>query len=434
MADSAEGGTGAAKKERLGARPRMEAGAIPAGVQTSLTTVSTADGASAPGVLYRLGGATTAVMLMHPRQDLSRHYLISLLLNAGASVYVQGVRSVNNDLNLLHEEALLDAAAGVCRLRDEGFDKVVLAGPSGGSTLFAFYVQQASRPPADRLARTPGGKPVPLAEADMPLPDGVAFVAPHPGQGELLLGLIDPAVADESEPLATIAELDLYSPSNGFAPPPQSSSYSPDFLAAYRAAQVARVQRIDDRAKEIVAARQAAKKRFATSQDVADRRASLLNEVIVVQRTDADPRCVDLSLDPSDRPYGSIHGRRPDQINFGITGFGRLSTADAWLSTWSGLSSRANFKACAPEVTVPSLFVEYTGDQATFPSVAGEMYAAIGAADKTYDKVPGTHFGGPITDGARPGGEYAGEVVATWLGERFPLAPPSNPSNQERQP
>ena len=83
---------------------------------------------------------------------------------------------------------------------------------------------------------------------------------------------------------------------------------------------------------------------------------------------------------------------------------------------------------------MPSLFVEYTGDQATFPSVAGEMYAAIGAADKTYDKVPGTHFGGPITDGARPGGEYAGEVVATWLGERFPLAPPSNPSNQERQP
>ncbi len=148
-----------------------------------------------------------------------------------------------------------------------------------------------------------------------------------------------------------------------------------------------------------------------------------MTEVITVQRTDADPRCVDLALDPSDRPYGSIHGRRPDLINFGITGFGRLSTADAWLSTWSGISSKANFKACAPGVAIPSLFVEYTGDQATFPSVAREMYDALASADKTYDHVPGTHFGGPIAEGARPGGEYAGEVVAKWLGERFPTAP-----------
>jgi len=142
-----------------------------------------------------------------------------------------------------------------------------------------------------------------------------------------------------------------------------------------------------------------------------------------VQRTDADPRCVDLSLDPSDRPYGSIHGRRPDLINFGITGFGRLSTADSWLSTWSGLSSNANFLRCAPEVEVPSLFVEYTGDQATFPSVARQMFDAIGSSDKQYERAPGTHFGGPIRDGARPGGEYAGEILSAWLGDRFPLAP-----------
>lgn len=421
MADTPNG---QGKGERLGARPRMEAGVIPDGVRTELTTVTTADGASAPAVSYHLEGATTTVMMMHPRQDLSRHYLIALLLRAGVNVWVQGVRSVNNDLNLLHEEAVLDAAAGIVRIRDAGAERVVLAGPSGGSTLFAFYVQQASRQPGDRLQRTPGGKPVALHEADMPVPDGVAFLAPHPGQGELLLGLIDPAVADEANPLTTIAELDLYSAANGFHTPPESSSYSPDFLAAYRAAQYERVARIDARAREIVAARRAAKQRFETSKDSADRRASLMTQVITVQRTDADPRCVDLSLDPSERPYGSIHGRRPDLINFGITGFGRLSTADAWLSTWSGISSQANFTACAPEVKIPSLFVEYTGDQATFPSVSREMFAALGSADKTHDSVPGTHFGGPITDGARPGGEFAGDVVTKWLAERFPTMPP----------
>ena len=72
------------------------------------------------------------------------------------------------------------------------------------------------------------------------------------------------------------------------------------------------------------------------------------------------------------------------------------------------------------------MFVEYTGDQATFPSVAREMFAALGSADKSYDSVPGTHFGGPISDGARPGGQFAGETVGKWLAERFPTAPPKH--------
>jgi hypothetical protein len=81
-----------------------------------------------------------------------------------------------------------------------------------------------------------------------------------------------------------------------------------------------------------------------------------------------DPRTVDLSLDPSERPYGSLFGKRPDLINYGLTGFGRLTTPEAWLSTWSGLSSNADFVRCAPGVTVPTLFIELTGDQAAFPA------------------------------------------------------------------
>jgi hypothetical protein len=395
---------------------------MPDGVRVEVTSVTTADGASAPAVLYRVAGATTAVALMHPRLDLSRHYLIPILLEAGVSVWAQGSRSVGNDLTLLHEEALLDAAAGLVRLRDLGFEHLVVCGPSGGATLFAFYVQQASRAPGDRIRATPGGRPVKLPDAELPLPDGVAFVAPHPGQGELLLGCIDGSVGSESRPLSTVPSLDPFAADNGFRSPPEPSAYGPEFLAAYRAAQRDRVARIDAHARSLIADRMAGKARYEASGAAEDRRAGLMAEVITVHRTDADPRTVDLSLDPSDRPYGSIHGRRPDLVNFGVTGFGRLSTADAWLSTWSGLSSNASFVGCAPEVAIPSLFVEYTGDQATFPSVARDMFDALGAADKTCQQARGTHFGGPVAEGARPGGEEAGAFVTAWVRDRFPLA------------
>jgi hypothetical protein len=397
----------------------MEPGPIPVGVHVKVLSVKTSDGASAPGILFELEGATSVATLMHPRQDLSRHYLISMLLEAGYSVWAQGSRTPNNDLTLVHEEAVLDAAAGFVHLRDRGYQQLIAVGPSGGATLYAFYVQQASRAAGDRIALSPGGRPTGLDAAELPLPDGVAFVAPHPGQGELLLGCIDGAVATEDDPLSTVAELDIFDEANGFAQPPASSSYSPAFLERYRAAQRARVERIDERARELIAERLAAKSRFAASGDRADQRASIMSKVLTVYRTDADPRTVDLSLDPNDRPYGSIHGNRPHLINYGITGFGRLTTAEAWLSTWSGLSSNARFVTCAPEVTIPSIFIEYTADQATYPSVATAMYEALGSADRTHESVVGTHFGGsPVPEGP-PGGAAAGARLSSWLQQRF---------------
>lgn len=392
---------------------------MPDGVTTTVMSVKTADDASAPGILHTVEGATTVVTLMHPRQDLSRQYLVPILLAAGFAVWTQGSRTVGNDLTLIHEETVLDAAAGFAHLRDRGFENVVACGPSGGATLYAFYTQQASLAPEDRIRVTPGGKPVALGNATIPVPDGVIFLAPHPGQGELLLGCIDGAVADESDPLSTVPDLDIFDPANGFREPPSSSEFSAEFLARYREAQRARVARIDAHARYLIAERLDAKKRLASSERTADRRASIMSKVIPVYRTDADPRTVDLSLDPSERPYGSIHGRRPDLVNFGITGFGRLTTADAWLSTWSGLSSNAGFVKCAAGVTVPSLFVEYTADQATFPSVAREMFAAIGSADKSHERIVGTHFGGSPTPDGPPGGALAGELIIGWLRQRF---------------
>jgi hypothetical protein len=368
---------------------------MPPGVETTVVSMKAADGPRVPGVLFRVPGSTAVATLMHPRLDLTRHYLTSILTAARISVFAQGTRSVGNDLTLVHEQAVLDAGAGFAKVRDLGFEHVVAVGASGGGPLYAFYLQQAARRPDDRISHTPGGQATGLAEADLPLPDGVAFVAAHPGQGELLLGCIDPAVTDETDPRATAAELDLFDAANGFVAPFDSAAYADDFLAAYRNAQRARVERIDARARALLA------------EGVA--------EVLTVYRTDADPRNVDLSLDASERPYGSVHGSRPHLGNVGIAGFGRLSTPEAWLSTWSGLSSNARFLTCAPDVEVPTLFVEYTGDQACFPSVSAEMYAAIAAPDKTHERIRGTHFGGSILANEPPGGLAAGALVGDWI-------------------
>ncbi|QJY49330.1 alpha/beta hydrolase [Pseudonocardia broussonetiae] len=409
--------------ERLGAGRYLDAGARPDATATSVHELTTADGATVRGVLATVPGATTVVCLTHPRQDLTHHPLVPVLLQAGVAVWTQHTRSVNNDLALVHEQALLDVAAGLSLMR-ERFASVVTLGHSGGGPLYAFYLEQAGLAPADRIATTPGGRPTGLADAVLPAVDGAVFLAPHPGQGRLLLGCIDPSVADESDPLSVVPDLDPYDPANGFAEPPHSSSYDAAFLERYRAAQRDRVARIDAVARLHLARAAEARAAAKRTGSAADRRRALAPRIMVVPRTDADPRTVDLSIDPSERPYGSLFGRRPDLINYGQVGFGRVTTPEAWLSTWSGLSSHADFVRCAPGVTAPTLFLELTGDQAAFPADSRRMVDALGAADLTHRTVRGLHFGAAIAEGEPTGNALAGEEIAAWLGERFATVPP----------
>ncbi len=411
--------------EQLGAGRYLTAGNRPESSVTSVHELTTADGATVRGVLATVPGATTVVSLMHPRQDLTHHPLVPLLLQVGAAVWTQHARSVNNDLTLVHEQAILDAAAGLVFLREHGFGSIITLGHSGGGTLYAFYLEQAGLAPASRLATTPGGRPAKLAGAEMPVADGAIFLAPHPGQGRLLLACIDPSVADEQDPMSVVPELDPFSPANGFAEPPASSAYTQDFLARYRAAQHARVARIDAAAHQHLARTGEARAAFSHSGSPLDRRRSLAPRIITVFRTDADPRNVDLSLDPSERPYGSLFGKRPDLINYGLTGFGRLTTPEAWLSTWSGLSSNADFVRCAPQVTAPTLFIELTGDQAALPADSRQMINALGAKDLTTATVRGLHFGGPLAQGEPTGNDLAATEIIDWLSKRHELTPPA---------
>jgi len=409
-----------ADTQRLGAGRYTAVGDDPTGVATTVHQLPTVDGAQVTGVLRRPPRSNTVVTLMHPRQDVTFHALVPLLLRAGFAVWTQGSRSPNNDLNLLHEQAILDFAAGQAFLRDWGFEAVVPIGHSGGATLAAFYLQQAGREPGARLTHAPSGRPVPVGKARMPLPDGFVALAPHPGQGALLQRLIDPSVLTESDPLSRDATLDPFDPANGFVPAPASSRYSEEFIQAYREAQRARVRRIDAMAAELVGQRRAANQRFQATGDPADRRSALAPALVVVPRTDADLRNVDLSLDPNRRRYGSLFGRRPDLTNYGLVGFGRLSTAEAWMSTWSANTTNAEFLRCCAEITAPTLLLEFTGDQASFPSDIAAFTAAIPAADLTVAAVDGTHFGDRLEEGQPSGNETAAAQIAQWLTERFP--------------
>jgi hypothetical protein len=360
---------------------------LPAGATVTVVLLRAADGGRTTALFYEPTKETRrAAFLMHPRVDFSHHYLIPPLLRRGVSVWAQNGRFVNNDLTLINERLLLDVAAGMGELAARDRD-VTMIGNSGGASLACFYLQQAARPAADRLTRTPAGSSVDLT-GPMPLPARLLLVAGHPGQGDWLSKAIDPAVIDENDPSRSDPALDVYNLHNGFG-----SSYDPAFVARYRVAQRERIERIDAAARELIDRRRAGERGA---------------QVILVHRTDADPRCVDLALERSDRAVGSIFGPNPERSNFGFAGLGRLSTPDAWLSNWSVNATRAALRLTLPEVTVPVSHVAYTADQAVFPTDVEAARRDAPLLERSVDLVA-DHYGfGP--DGAR---RIAAEPVAS---------------------
>ena len=389
---------------------------VPAGTVTQNVVLRTADGAAVTGSLYQLGQPDTVVCIMHPREFMACHYLIPDIVSSGCAAWSQGSRSVGNDLRLEHEMALIDVAAGMSYLKGRGFKKIVLVGNSGGASLFAFYIQQSILAPVARIERTPGGRPTGLAKTTMPHVDGFILVAPHPGQGALLLGSIDPSVLDEKDPLSLASQLDPLSEANGFDTKTGTAKYRPEFLERYRAAQADRVAKLDRIAYQLIAERLDARK--ALKNSTVESRRAFFTPIMSVWRTDADPRCFDLSLDPSDRKPGTLWGTNPLASNYGAVGFARNCTPEAWLSTWSALSSNAAFAKTAGDIQVPSLLIEYTGDVSTFPTVIESIYRSIGTPSKQHLRIRGDHHGRALADDEEPGRYAAGRAVRQWLQEQ----------------
>jgi len=393
---------------------------IPAAMRSSIQTLSTGDAAQVTGCLHSMGGESTVVVIMHPRELLLTHYMVPHLVSGGYACWVQGPRTVGNDLRLEHEIALYDVAAGVSLLRKLGFRHVVLLGNSGGAGLFALYNQQAMLAGESRIQRTPGGRPTGLAEAELPTVDGFILVSPHPGQGKLLQGMIDPSVTDESNPFSIDPNLFPFSKQNGYQRAEDGGAqYSPEFISRYRKAQVDRVARLDEKARQMINVRMAAKKRMKEQASLQDAMVSSHQQIFQVWRTDADLRCFDLSLEPSDRRFGSVWGTQPMVSNVGSVGFARNCTPESWLSTWSGLSSNASFEKCGPAMQQPVLMIEYTGDNSVFPGDLDAIFASLGSSAIRRQKIRGNHHGQSLALDEPSGQEQAGAVSVRWLNETF---------------
>ena len=402
---------------------------LPSGTTVENVPLIAQDRGESHGTLYTRGGERTVVCMMHPRGDMQRHYAIPGLLEAGFAAFGQAGRWVNNDVALIHEMLLVDVAAALKFLREtRGFERVVFLGNSGGGALYTFYQSQAVTPSPGRLTDTAAGDPYDLNKFDLPPGDGIVQLATHLGQGRLMLTVIDPSVVDEDDPLSIDSSLDMYDPANGFREPPEPSRYAPDFLAAYHAAQRDRVARIDAVARGWIAEQAHYRRQIVggdfESRDVDERqwalRRGLVGRYMAIHRTEANPAYTDPTIFPSERAYGSFFSPRPDVFNYLEAGFGKYQTPRAWLSTWSGLSSRASTLDCLPKVTIPTLVLAYTGDNAVFSCDTDAIYEQSPASDKEQHRVAGDHLGlGPGGAKDRGGQEKALAIITKWLRERF---------------
>ena len=253
----------------------------------------------------------------------------------------------------------------------------------------------------------------------MPVADGIVFVSPHPGQGQILLKCIDPSVADETNALSVVQALDFLDPANGYRDGPEGSRYSADFVKRFREAQSDRVTRLDSAARSMIEERLSARKQAKISGVPAERRKGAHTSVMTIWRTDADLRCWDPSIDPSDRKLGSVWGKDPFATNYGAVGFARFCTPEAWLSTWSGHSSRANLFATASAVQQPCLLIDYTGDNTVFPADCARIFEAIGTSQKIRQRFRGDHHGRALEKDEVPGRVEAAKAIVRWVQETF---------------
>lgn len=340
-------------------------------------------------------GSRTAFVVVHPSSNFLGHYLLGPMSERGVDAIGLNTRYIGNDSTLLMENCVLDIGAAVGFLRDRGYERVILAGNSGGGGLTAFYQSQAESP---TVTQTPAGDPPDLTEASLPGVDALVELMAHPGRAIVYSEWLDPAIVDEHDPSRRDPSLDMFNPDNG---PP----YSPSFLARYRAEQLARNRRITSWVRE----------RLADLEKTPDQAQDL---PFVVHATTADPRFLDVTIDPSDRVPGTMWGP-PAEANLLPASLGHHTSLRSWLSQWSADDSNCDGPYHLGRTSVPTLVMYGTADQVCFPSHAQVMYDAVPHTRKSIIAVEGgTHYlqGQPVHV------DFLADTVLSWLDSQGVIA------------
>lgn len=339
----------------------------------------------------RLAGTTprAAVVVIHPTSNFLGHYVLEPLAAAGVGAIGMTTRYLANDSSLLMENCAVDIGAVVAYLRDRGYERVILVGNSGGGCLVPFYQAQAESP---TVVGSPGGGGPDLTQAGLPPVEGVILLNAHPSRPLLLSEYIDPAITDEARPFVRDPELDLFSDDR--QPP-----YSADFIAVYREAQIRRMERITDWVWDQL-------------DHLDEIQKGLTNLPFIVQGTVADPRFIDVTLDPSDRAVGSLFGDDSAAANYQPAALGRYTSLRSWLSQWSLKDCQADARTDLAKISVPALLIYSMADQSVFPSHADAMWNAISSKEKTrVDIRHGTHY----FAGQPEQMKEAIDAIVTWL-------------------
>ena len=310
--------------------------------------------------------ADTAVVMVHPSSNFMGHYALATLAGCGVDAIGMTTRYIGNESMLLLEHCVVDIGSVVRHLRGQGYARVVLVGNSGGGGLVALYQNQAERP---TIVAPPAGGPPDLTRADLPPADGIVMLMAHPGRNIVLTEKLDPAVLDESDPFHRDPSLDMFNPDNG---PP----YTTEFLARYRAAQVARNERITQWA-------------IGQLADLKTKTGGRIDDLpFVVHATMADPRNLDLSLDPSDRAASTQWGD-PYVANLIPASIGHFTTLRSWLSQWSTRCSNGNGPERLRTVKAPVHVIYGTADPGCYPGHARMLYDAVPHANKILSAIEG---------------------------------------------
>ena len=404
-------------------------GKLSEGIESKPVQLKAADLRDSNGIYYTPKSnpkPDIAVLVTHPRVDFTRHYCIPDFVEAGFACLGLNGRCFNNDTQAIHEQLILDVNAGVKFLRDQGAKKIILFGNSGGGSLSAFFQAQAQLPADKRLETTPAGDLTKLKDIEMFPADALVLVSAHKGQGLILNECIDPAVTDEDNPMLTDTSLDMYNSENGFMPPPEQSSYSEEFIKRYRAAQLKRIEKLDNLAKQYIedARNFEQKYKAETSLNFDEHhqlgRQAAFEKVMVIYRTMANLNYVDHSIDPSKRSYGSLLSDRPDLMNMQYMGFARVLSPKAWLSTWSGISSNANLPKNLSQLSFPVMVVNAKKDREIYPNDAKTIWNAVAAEDKTFLEFEAEHyFEAEFGAKEHPDVKLVMNAVIPWIKERF---------------
>ncbi len=330
-----------------------------------------------------------AVIAAHYQIDFSEHYLADYLATRGIGFLGWNTRFRGFESSFLLDHALVDIGVGVRWLREvQNIETVVLLGNSGGGSLMAAYQAQAVH---HHVTPLEGMRPA-AGLTDLPPADGYVASAAHPGRPEVLTAWMDASVADENDALSTDPSLDLFDANNG---PP----YSPEFVARYRAAQIARNEAITDWAETELKRVQAA---------------GYSDRPFTVMRTWADPRMVDPTLEPTRRQPNMCYAGPPIKANRSAHGIAAACTLRNWIAMWSLRHAQTRAEPHLALIDCPALVINADQDTGVYPSDARRIHDALASPDKTQLSIDTDHYF--TTPGARS--EQA-DTIARWIAKRW---------------